>query len=114
MRGEKTPAEKVLGRSHTTVGGDRFTITRLFVEHHPDRTVTLTFELTVERPAQPDESWVVSLPWDDKSFVDVLTSPAPDPVRLQQLVHIVRTLLEEWWDTKGRNRQSAKMGRRIS
>ncbi|MBQ0987091.1 hypothetical protein KBZ10_21750 [Streptomyces sp. F63] len=65
------------------------------------------------RRGHQDEAWAVTLPWDDKSFVDVLTSPAPDPVRLQQLVHVVRALLEEWWDTKAHNRQSARMGRRL-
>lgn len=114
MHGKWTPAEQALGRSYTTADGVGFNITQLTVEHHPDRTVTLTFGLNVQRADHPDEIWVVTLPWDDKSFVDVLTSPAPHPDRLQQLVHIVRTLLEEWWDTKGRNRQSARMGRQIS
>ncbi|GHH07320.1 hypothetical protein [Streptomyces lanatus] len=114
MHGERTPAEQALGRSYTTVDRVGFNITRLTVEHHADRTATLTFGLTVQRPDHPDETWVVTLPWDDKSFVDVLTSPAPHPDRLRQLVHIVHALLEEWWDTKGRNRKSAKMGRQIS
>ncbi|MGI5404051.1 hypothetical protein ACQEVG_32265 [Streptomyces sp. CA-135486] len=55
----------------------------------------------------------VHSPWDDKSFADVFTSPAPDPDRLGQLVHLVRTLLEEWRDTKEHNRRSAKMGRQL-
>ncbi|MFD0008226.1 hypothetical protein ACFVJ4_38375 [Streptomyces sp. NPDC127178] len=114
MHEERTPAEQALARSYTTADGVGFNITQLTVEHHPDRTVTLTFGLTVQRPDQPDEIWVVTLPWDDKSFVDVFTSPAPHPDRLQQLVYIVHALLEEWWDTKSRNRRSARMGRQIS
>ncbi|MEU1038106.1 hypothetical protein ACFYP4_14160 [Streptomyces sp. NPDC005551] len=112
--GEKTPVEQALGRSYTTVDGVMFNVTRLSVEHHPDRTVTFVFGLTVERPGHPDECWVVTLPWDDKSFSDVLASPAPPPDRLRQMVNIVHALLEEWWATKARNRHSAKMGRRIS
>ncbi|MGW6737470.1 hypothetical protein [Streptomyces sp. NPDC055013] len=111
--GEGTPAEQALGRSYTTVDGVEFHITQLTVAHRPDRTVTLTFGLTVQRPDHPDQSWVVTLPWDDKSLVDVLTSTAPQPDRLQQLVHIVHALLEEWWDTKSHNRRSARMGRQI-
>ncbi|MGW0823918.1 hypothetical protein [Streptomyces sp. NPDC002845] len=107
-----TPAEQALARSYTTGDGSmRFSITDLSVDHHPDPSATLTYWLTAERQGHPDERWVVTLPWDDKSFADVLTSSSPDPDRLQQLVHIVHTLLEEWWDTKGYNRQSAKMGR---
>ncbi|MDJ0463364.1 hypothetical protein [Streptomyces sp. H27-C3] len=36
-----------------------------------------------------------TLPWTDKSFVDVFASQAPDPELLHQLVHLVRALLEE-------------------
>ncbi|MET8680939.1 hypothetical protein ABZW18_26010 [Streptomyces sp. NPDC004647] len=60
-----------------------------------------------------DERWEFTLLWDDKSCVDVLASAAPDPERLKLLVHMVRAHIEEWWDTKGYNRQSAKMGRRL-
>ncbi|MCZ1007869.1 hypothetical protein O1L68_15210 [Streptomyces lydicus] len=65
----------------------------------------------MERQGLQEEHWKFTLPWGDKSFLDVLTSPSPDPERLQQLVHIVRALLEEWWDTKGHRRKSARMGR---
>lgn len=110
----RTPAEPALARSYTTGDGRvGFDITDLSVDHHPDRSAMLTYWLTVGRQGHQDERWVVTLPWDDKSFVDVLTSPAPDPDRLRQLVHIVRALLEEWWYTKGHDRQSAKMGRRL-
>ncbi|MEV0371483.1 hypothetical protein AB0I10_16915 [Streptomyces sp. NPDC050636] len=112
---ERTPAERALARSYTTGDGEvRFAIADLSVGHHPDRSVTLTYQLTVERRGRQDERWVFTLLWDDKSFADVFTSAAPDPERLRQLVHLVRALLEEWWDTKGYNRRSAKMGRRIS
>jgi hypothetical protein len=114
MPGEKTPAEQALEHSYTAVGGVRFDVTRLSVEHHPDRTATFLFELTVNRTGHPDERWVVTLPWDDKSFADVLTSSAPNRDRLQQMVGIVHALLEEWWATKAHNRQSAKMGQQIS
>lgn len=108
-----TPAERALARSHTTGdGGVRFRVDGLSVEHRPDRSVTLTYQLTVQRRGQDEERWVWTLPWDDRSFTDVFTAPAPDPERLGQLVHMVRALLEEWWDTKGHNRRSAKMGRR--
>jgi hypothetical protein len=111
---EQTPAEQALGRSYVTADGLRFDVVAMTVEHHPDRSATLTYRLTVRRPDHPDERWVVTLPWDDKSFVDVLTSPAPPSDRLQQLVHLVHAHLEEWWDTKGHNRRSAKMGRRLT
>jgi hypothetical protein len=114
MPGEKSPAEHALGRSYTAVDGVRFNVTRLSVEHHPDRTATFLFEFAVNRTGHPDECWTVTLPWDDTSFADVLTSSAPDQERLQQMVGMVHALLEEWWATKARNKQSAKMGRRIS
>ncbi|MCF3147008.1 hypothetical protein [Streptomyces platensis] len=108
----QTPAEQALACSYTTGDGKvRFNVTELSVDHRPDRSVTLTYWLTVERRGLKEEHWEFALPWDDKSFLDVLTSHSPDPERLQQLVYIVRTLLEEWWDTKGHNRKSAKMGR---
>ncbi|MBT2487453.1 hypothetical protein J7E96_02635 [Streptomyces sp. ISL-96] len=110
----RTPAERALARSYTT--GDpptTYHVSGLSVDHHPNRTVTLTYRLTVMRQGHQDERWVFTLPWDEKSFTDVFTSPAPDPERLDQLVHLVHALLEEWWDTKDHNRKSAKMGRRI-
>lgn len=107
----RTPAEQALARSYTTGDGSmRFAVADLSVEHRPGGTAVLEYRITVERPERRDERWAVTLPWDDSSFVDVLVSSAPDPDRLEQLVHIVRALLEEWWDTKGHNRQSAKMG----
>ncbi|MEU9189378.1 hypothetical protein AB0D14_33515 [Streptomyces sp. NPDC048484] len=75
--------------------------------------MTLTYLLTAERQGHEAERWMFTLLWDDKSFTDVFTSQAPDPERLRQLVHLVRALLEEWWDTKEHNRRSAKMGRRL-
>lgn len=75
--------------------------------------MTLTYRFTAVRQGHRDERWVFTLPWDDKSMVDVFASPAPDPDRLGQLVYLVHTLLEEWWDTKEHNRQSAKMGRQL-
>ncbi|WP_329147440.1 hypothetical protein OIU91_17340 [Streptomyces sp. NBC_01456] len=108
----QTPTEQALACSYTTGDGEvRFNVTELSVDHRPDRSVTLTYWLTVERQGLKEEHWEFTLPWDDKSFLDVLTSPSPDPERLQQLVHIVRVLLEEWWDTKRHNRKSAKRGR---
>lgn len=113
--GAKTPAEQALSRSYTTGDGRvRFDIADLLVEHLPNGDATLVYQLTVVRPNCPDEQWEFTLPWDDKSFRDVLTSSAPDPDRLEMLVHLVRTSLEEWWDTKAHNRQSAKMGRKLS
>ncbi|MDJ0465355.1 hypothetical protein [Streptomyces sp. H27-C3] len=110
-----TPAERALARSYTTGDGAiRFNVTDLTVDHQPDRSVTLTYRLIIERKGYADECWVFTLPWGDKSFVDVFTSSAPDPERLRQLVELVSGLLEEWWDTKGYNRRSAKMGRRCS
>ncbi|MER5467603.1 hypothetical protein [Streptomyces sp. NPDC002685] len=110
---ERTPAEQALSRSYVTADGLRFDVTEMAVEHHPNRGATLTYSLTVGRPGHPDERWVVTLPWDDKSWADVLTSPAPPADRLRQLVRLVRAHLDEWWDTKGHNRQSAKLGRRL-
>ncbi|MFP3991556.1 hypothetical protein U9R90_29635 [Streptomyces sp. E11-3] len=111
----QTPAERALSRSYTTGDGQvAFTVSGLSVDHHADRSLTLTYSLSVARRGhRGEERWVVTLPWEDKSFVDVFTSPAPDPDRLGQLVHLVRSLLEEWWDTKEHNRRSAKMGRRL-
>ncbi|MEV7190181.1 hypothetical protein AB0N81_00045 [Streptomyces sp. NPDC093510] len=111
----RTPAEHALARSYTSGDGTvRFDVTELTVDHHADRSATLTYRLAVGRKGYDDECWVFTLPWSDKSFLDVLTSPAPDPERLRQLVQLVRALLEEWWDTKGADRRSAKMGRRCS
>ena len=109
----RTPAEQALARSYTTGDGAlRFDIADLAVDHTPQGVVVLTFWLTALRPGREGERWVVTLPWDDKSFTDVLTSPAPDAERLQMLVHLVHALLEEWWDTKKHSRRSARMGRR--
>ncbi|MBQ0983998.1 hypothetical protein KBZ10_05560 [Streptomyces sp. F63] len=83
------------------------------IDHHRDRSVTMTYRLGIEQPNLREEQWEVALPWGDKSFVDVLTSPAPDPGRLEMLVSLVRSLLEEWWETKGYERQAAKVGRRL-
>ncbi|AZM54249.1 hypothetical protein DMA15_18170 [Streptomyces sp. WAC 01529] len=110
----RTPAEQALARSYTTGDGAvRFNVDDLALDHNPNRSVTLTYWLTVERHGRDTERWVFTLLWDDKSFVDVLTSPIPDPERLGQLVHLVRAALEEWWDTKGYNRRFAKMGRQL-
>ncbi len=117
-RGERrmvahTPAERVLARSFTRDGGaTRFDVADLAVEHQPNRSVTLTYRLTVGRKGHADECWVCTLPWSDKSFADVFTSAAPDPERLRQLAALVRGLIEEWWACKGSNRHFAKMGRR--
>ncbi|MEV0982606.1 hypothetical protein [Streptomyces sp. NPDC049915] len=110
---EPLPAERALSCSYVTTDGVHFDVDRLSIEHRPDRSVTLTYRLTVGRQGRPAERWEVSLPWDDKSWLDVLTSPSPEPERLQQLVHLIQAHLEEWWDTKEHNRQSAKMGRRL-
>ncbi|MFD4571836.1 hypothetical protein ACFWNK_15910 [Streptomyces sp. NPDC058417] len=110
---EQTPAEQALSRSYVTGDGLRFDVTKLAIEHHPDRSATLTYWLTVSGQGRPDERWLLTLPWDDKSWADVLTSPAPPPDRLRRLVHLVHAHLDEWWDTKGHNRQSAKRGRRL-
>ncbi|WP_432181434.1 hypothetical protein [Streptomyces sp. NBC_00063] len=110
---EQTPAEQALSRSYAAADGLRFDVIDLSVEHRPDRSATLTYSLAVRHQGHPDERWTVTLPWEDKSWADVLTSRAPSPDRLRQLVHLVHAHLEEWWDTKGHNRQSAKMGRRI-
>lgn len=111
---EQTPAERALARSFTSGNGQvRFEVTNLTVHHHANRSVTFTYWITVVRQRHPEEDWELTLPWDDKSFTDVLTAPQPDPERLKQLVHLVHALLEEWCDTKGHNRQSAKMGRQL-
>jgi len=107
-------AEQALSRSYAPADGLRFDVAELSVEHHPDRSATLTYGLTVVRHGHPDERWLVTLPWEDKSWADVLTSAAPPADRLGRLVHLVHAHLEEWWDTKGHNRVSAKMGRRLT
>ncbi|MEU3710216.1 hypothetical protein [Streptomyces catenulae] len=113
--GDQTPAEQALARSYTTGDGAiRFQVAQLTVDQRPDRNVTLTYHLIVKRKGHLDEAWEFTLPWSDKSFLDVLNSSNPDPARLQQFVHMVRSLLEEWWDTKSYNRKSAKMGNRLS
>ncbi|WP_394426190.1 hypothetical protein [Streptomyces sp. SGAir0957] len=111
---EQTPAEKALSSSYVTADGVRFDVEQLSVEQHADRSATLAYQLGVKRHGHPDEHWVLALPWDDKSWADVLTSPAPPPDRLHQLVHLVHAHLEEWWDTKGHNRKSAKLGRQVA
>lgn len=111
---EQTPAERALARSYTTGDGQvRFEIADLSVHHHDNRSITFTYRITVVRQGCQDEHWEFTLPWDDKSFADVLTSLQPDPDRLKQLVHLVHALLEEWWDTRAHSRQSAKMGRQL-
>ncbi|MFB8267704.1 hypothetical protein ACFC96_13985 [Streptomyces sp. NPDC055955] len=110
---ERRPAEQALGRSFVTADGVRFDVVKLSVEHDQDRSVTLTYWLTVGRRGRPSERWELALPWADQSWTDVLTSSAPPPERLQQLVHLVHAHLEEWWDTKAHNRQSAKLGHRL-
>ncbi|MGW2209695.1 hypothetical protein [Streptomyces sp. NPDC001781] len=111
---EQTPAEQALSRSYVTADGLRFEVVRMSVEHGADRSATLRYWLTVRRPDHPDERWAVSLPWEDRSWADVLASPAPPPDRLRRLVHLVHAHLEEWWDTKAHNRRSAKMGQRLA
>ncbi|MGI5397820.1 hypothetical protein [Streptomyces sp. CA-251251] len=109
------PAEQALARSYTTGDGTvRFDIVALSVDRLPQGHTLLSYQVRVQRQGLPDEGWAVTLPWEDTSFTDVFDSPAPDPERLRQLVHLARALLEEWWDTKGHNRQSAQLGRRIS
>ncbi|CAL9504131.1 hypothetical protein [Streptomyces sp. enrichment culture] len=109
----QTPTELALARSFTS-RGTRFDVADLRIDHHQDRSATLTYRLAVAREGrQEEEHWEVTLPWDDKSFVDVLTSPAPEPDRLAMFVSLVRGLLEEWWETKGYEREAAKKGRRL-
>ncbi|MEE1941671.1 hypothetical protein V1L54_20030 [Streptomyces sp. TRM 70361] len=109
----RTAAERALARSYTTGDGRvGFDVTGLSVEHRSDRSVTLTYRLTVRRQGCQEERWEFTLPWRDKSFADVFTSSAAGPERLRMLVSLVRTLLEEWWDTKEYDRRSAKAGRR--
>ncbi|MGW6292551.1 hypothetical protein [Streptomyces sp. NPDC055058] len=108
----QTPAERALARSFASPS-KRFDVSDLRIDHHLDRTATLIYQLAIARPGHQEEHWEVTLPWDDKSFADVLTSPAPEPGRLAMLVHLVRSLLEEWWETKGSERKSAKMGRQM-
>lgn len=112
---DRTPAERALARSFTTGDGRTgFTVDELSADHRPDRSVVLTYRLIVAHRGRESERWEWTLVWDDRSFADVFTASAPEPRRLEQLVFLVRALLEEWWDTKGANRGSAKMGRRLS
>ncbi|CAL9510418.1 hypothetical protein [Streptomyces sp. enrichment culture] len=114
MTAARPPAERVLARSYTTGdGGTRFGVDALTVTHPPDGHPVPAYRLTVERPDRPRERWAFTLPLSDRSFTDVLTSPAPDPARLAPLVHLVRALLEEWWDTRAHNQRSARMGQRL-
>jgi hypothetical protein len=108
----QTPAERALARSFASPS-TRFDVSDLRIDHHLDRTATLTYQLVIARHGHQEQHWEVTLPWDDKSFTDVLTSPEPEPARLDMLVHLVRSLLEEWWETKGSERKSAKMGRQM-
>jgi hypothetical protein len=111
----RTPAEEALARSYTTGDGSvRFDVTELSVERRPQGHPLLKYRLRVERPGLPDERWAVTLPLDDSSFTSVIDSPTPTPDRVRQLVHLVRALLEEWWDTKDHNRRSAQLGHRLS
>lgn len=109
---ERTPAMLALGRSYDAVDGVHFDVMDVGVEHRPDRRPALTYRLSVTSPGRPAERWEVTLPWDT-SFTDVLVSMDPSAERLQLLVHLFRTELEEWWDTKGRERRVAKLGRRL-
>lgn len=55
----------------------------------------------------------MTLCWDDKSQADLFETDGRDPERVRMLAFVVQSLIQEWWDTKARNRQSAKMGRQI-
>ncbi|MFM9368645.1 hypothetical protein [Streptomyces sp. Da 82-17] len=111
---EPSPACQALAQSYTTGDGrTAFRVTGLTITPHPDRSHTLTYRLAVSDNGLEGEQWEFTLLWDDKAFADVFDAPAPDPERLRLLVHLVRALLEEWWDTKGHDRGSAKMGRRV-
>ncbi|WP_228450171.1 hypothetical protein, partial [Streptomyces alkaliterrae] len=60
----ETPAEQALARSYTTGDGAvTFDITDLSVDHHLNRSVTLTYWITVKRQGRPDERWVFTLDW---------------------------------------------------
>lgn len=112
----RTPAEKALGRSFVSgPPGDAttFHVSAVEIEFPPDGNVALVFHLEVQRDLHPNERWELTLPWRDKSFRDVFLSPEPPGERLDQLVFLVHSLIEEWWDTKGYNRKSAKMARRL-
>ncbi|GAA0636455.1 hypothetical protein GCM10009601_56220 [Streptomyces thermospinosisporus] len=110
----RTPAEQALAQSCTTGDGSvRFVVEDLSVDRLPRGHLLLAYRLRVERPGAEAERWAVSLPWEDRSFTDVFDSPSPESERLRQLVHLMRALLEEWWDTKGHNRRSARLGQRL-
>ncbi|MEU3949836.1 hypothetical protein [Streptomyces sp. NPDC029526] len=117
MTAARPPAEQALARSYTTGDGStRFGVDALTVTHPADGHPVLAYRLTVDRldrPDRPGERWAFTLPLADRSVTDVLTSPSPDPARLARLVHLVRALLEEWWDTRAHDRRSARMGQRL-
>ncbi|MBB1255203.1 hypothetical protein H3146_17855 [Streptomyces sp. OF3] len=108
----RTVAEQRLACSFER-GTTRFEVTDLRIDYHVNRSATLVFTLAVVQLDRPVERWEVTLEWTDKSFIGEFTSAAPDPQRLGILVSLIRSLLEEWWETKGYERQSAKMGRRL-
>ncbi|WP_326794280.1 hypothetical protein OG946_01190 [Streptomyces sp. NBC_01808] len=111
MKGQ-TPAEQALSHSYVTADGLRFGVIKMTADHHPDRSMTLTYWLTVGRQGHIDERWVVALPWDDKSWVDVLTSPAPPSDRLGQLVSLVHAHAGSFADrSSGASWRSAKLVR---
>ncbi|MCU7702823.1 hypothetical protein ACGILS_29300 [Streptomyces albidoflavus] len=85
----------------------------LDVTERQPRSFDLAYDLTVTRKGHDPERWEVTLCWDDKSQADLFETDGRDPERVRMLAFVVQPLIQEWWDTKARNRQSAKMGRQI-
>ncbi|MFF8566962.1 hypothetical protein ACF06N_18585 [Streptomyces albidoflavus] len=93
-------------------GRVRFTVRSLCVTEPRPRLYETVFHLVVRRAGLPDEEWEVTV-GHDKSMAALFEREEPDPAELAALVHLTHALTEEWWLTKGANRHSAKMGRRI-
>lgn len=106
---ERTPAERELACSFTQES-TRFNVRGLQIDHHRDRSVTMTYRLGIEQPNHPEERWEVALPWGDTSFVDVLTSPAPEPGRLDMLASLVRSLLGNGGRPRGMSGRRRRWG----
>ncbi|MDI6410785.1 hypothetical protein QLX52_18310 [Streptomyces albus] len=74
------------------------------LEH--ERTFTAVFTVAVK-----DERWRVRIPSDRSDMHIFDGKPSPDLVT--SIANMLRIQLVEWWFTKDRERQSARMGERL-
>ncbi|GGZ19836.1 hypothetical protein GCM10010387_10960 [Streptomyces inusitatus] len=70
-----------------------------------------SFDLVVELLAH-GERWRVRLPRDNSD--SALFDGSPPPHLVRHIASLTRAQLFDWWHTKGHERQSAKLGERLT